>query len=176
MATIDNTVQYAVSCTPTEAPDVEHGTVSNILATEVGKSLGGSGTALAEEYNGTAAVQGYLDAAANYRMAPDGAGEEVAISSESAASFVFIKHSGYAITSDNASTLGDACARSLKVTTNAGAIILSILDAGEAIILKDDNGTIDTSGIEVETVDNDGTETGSLAHIAVEYLVVNNTD
>ena len=168
-------VTFAVSCTPQEELSTENSTTTYVIASEVNKSLGGSGTATVSAYNGIAADQGYLNATVNYLEAPDGAGNEVQISSESSASFVFIKNTGHIFSS--ATVLGDAdISATLKVTTNSGAILISNLAAGEAIVLKGkqsgSGATIVASGIEVETVLSNGAETSGGNHLAVEYLVV----
>ena len=171
-----DSVRFSVYCTPVEELIDENSGERSVLASEIGKSLGGSGTATVSAYNGTAANQGYLNATVNYLEAPDGAGNEVAISSESSASFVFIKNTGH-IWGGDATTLGDAdTSATLKVTTNSGAILISNLAAGEAIVLKGkqsgSGATIVASGIEVETVLANGAETSGGNHLAVEYLVV----
>jgi len=171
-----DSVKFSVNCTPVEELTDENSGTHSVVASEVGKSLGGSGTATVDAYDGTAANQGYLNATVNYLEAPDGAGNEVAISSESSASFVFIKNTGH-IWGGDATTLGDAdTSATLKVTTNSGAILISNLAAGEAIVLKGkqsgSGATIVASGIEVETVLSNGAETSGGNHLAVEYLVV----
>tara|TARA_R100000789_G_C2993937_1_gene146889 strand:+ start:579 stop:1100 length:522 start_codon:yes stop_codon:yes gene_type:complete len=168
-------VTFAVSCTPQEELSTENSTTTYVIASEVNKSLGGSGTATCASYAGTAANQGYLNATVNYLEAPDGAGNEVQISSESSASFVFIKNTGHVFSS--ATVLGDAeTSLTLKVTTNSGAILISLLAAGEAIVLKGrqsgSGAVIVASGIKVETVLSNGADTSDGNHLAVEYLVV----
>ena len=49
---------------------------------------------------------------------------------------------------------------------------ISVLDPGEAIILKDDNAGINAGDIHCRTVDLDGNDNASAGHLAVEYLVV----
>lgn len=160
-------VQFSVSCTPTETPTVEEGTPSNILATEVGKSLGGSGTAAVTDYSAAAAAQGYANATVNYLECIDSA-DTTDISSEATASFVFIKNTGY--TYSSATVLGAALSKAVKVMV--GTTLISVLDPGEAIVLKDDNAGIACTGIHVRTVDLDGGDNASAGHLAVEYLVV----
>ena len=53
-----------------------------------------------------------------------------------------------------------------------GSTMISVLDPGEAIVLKDDNLGIACTGIHVRTVDLDGSDNSSAGHLAVEYLVV----
>ena len=170
-----DSVRFSVYCTPVEELTDENSGERSVLASEIGKSLGGSGTATVSAYNGIAADQGYLNATVNYLEAPDGAGNEVRISSESSASFVFIKNTGHVFSS--ATVLGDAeTSLTLKVTTNSGAILISLLAAGEAIVLKGrqsgSGAVIVASGIKVETVLSNGADTSDGNHLAVEYLVV----
>jgi hypothetical protein len=169
---MSDTIRYSVHLTPTEQITDENAGTHDVLASEVNKSLGGKGEIVVTDYSGTAAAQGYKDAAVNYKEAPDGAGGEVAISTESSASCIWIKNTGCAYSATT--TLGDPCTtRSIKVTANSGAIILSVLDAGECFgPMKDDNAGLDASGIKVETVETDSSESAGGTHLAVEYLVV----
>jgi hypothetical protein len=162
-----DSMQFAVSCTPVEELATENSGTSNILASEINTSLGGSGTAVVASYDGTAANQGYLNATVNYLEAVDSA-DTTDISAEGTASFVFIKNTGFTFSS--ATELGDALDKSLKVMV--GTTLISVLDAGEAIVLKDDNAGIACTGIHVRTVDTDGSNNTSAGHLAVEYLVV----
>ena len=54
----------------------------------------------------------------------------------------------------------------------SGTTLISVLDPGEAIVLKDDNAGIDCGGIHVRTVNLNGADNSSAGHLAVEYLVV----
>ena len=160
-------VTFAVSCTPQEELTNENSGTIYVIASEVNKSLGGSGAATCASYDGTAANQGYLNATVNYMEAIDSA-DTTDISDEGTATFVFIKNTGYTFIS--ATVLGDALSKSLKVMS--GTTLISVLDAGEAIVLKDDNAGIACTGIHVRTVDTDGSNNTSAGHLAVEYLVV----
>jgi len=66
--------------------------------------------------------------------------------------------------------LADALSKSLKVMV--GTTLISLLDAGECIVLKDDNAGIDCSNIHVRTVDTNGNDNTSAGHLAVEFLVM----
>lgn len=172
-----SSVQFGVSITPVEEITDENSGTHNVMSSEVGKSLGGSGEATVASYqplDDDVANQGYLDAAANYKEAPDGAGNEETITDETTASLVFIKNTGYAFSTSTALGSKDSDGRLVKVTTNSGAIILAALAADEAIVLKalQSTATIDASGIKIETVDSDGTENATGDSLAVEYLVV----
>lgn len=160
-------VTYAVSCTPQEELTNENSGTTFVIASEVNTSLGGSGAAVVTDYSGASAVQGYKNASVYYIEAIDSA-DTTDISSESTASFVFIKNTGY--TYSSATALGDALSKSLKVMI--GTTTISVLDGGEAIILKDDNAGLDCTGIHVRTVDTDGSNNASAGHLAVEFLVV----
>jgi len=160
-------VTFAVSCTPQEELTNENSGTIYVIASEVNTSLGGSGAATCASYAGTAANQGYLNATVNYMEAIDSA-DTTDISAEGSATFVFIKNTGYTFSS--ATVLGDALSKSLKVMS--GTTLISVLDAGEAIVLKDDNAGIACTGIHVRTVDTDGSNNTGAGHLAVEYLVV----
>ena len=177
-------VDYSISATPielvtlavtytseeqtdvlTDISDSSHA----VLATEVNTSLGGSGSAAVTDYSGSAAYQGHKDKAVNYRLADD-ANDTTDISAEATASFVFIKNTGRILATDNTAVLGDILNKAVKVMV--ATTMISVLDPGEAIVLKDDNAGIACTGIHVRTVDLDGSNNTSAGHLAVEYLVV----
>jgi len=160
-------IYYNINVKPTETPSIDYGVAKKILASEVGKTLGGSCAAVADCNGAVANVNGYADATVNYRNASDG-DDTTDISSETTASFVFIKNTGYEYST--ATALGDALSKSLKVMV--GTTLISLLDAGECIVLKDDNAGIDCSNIHVRTVDTNGNDNTSAGHLAVEFLVM----
>ena len=159
-------VTYSISVTPQEELAEDNGGSTFIVASEVGKGLGGSGVAVVTNYTHTAAAQGYKDAAVNYMEAIDSA-NTADLSSESSASFIFIKNTGYTFSS--ATALGVKLDKALKVMVGTTAI--SVLDPGEAIVLKDDNASLDAR-LHVRTVNLNGADSSSAGHLAVEYLVV----
>ena len=161
-------VTFAVSCTPQEELSTENSTTTYVIASEVNKSLGGSGTATCASYAGTAANQGYLNATVNYFEGLDSA-DDTDLSSESSATFIFIKNTGFTFSS--ATALGAALSKALKIMAPGGTTLISILDPGEAIVLKDDNAGLD-GRFHVRTVDLDGSNNTSAGHLAVEYLIV----
>ena len=163
-----DSVQFSVSCTPIEELATENSGTTNILASEVNTSLGGSGTATVASYAGTAANQGYLNATVNYFEGLDSA-DDTDLSSEASATFIFIKNTGY--TFSTATALGESLSKALKIMAPGGTTLVSILDPGEAIVLKDDNAGLD-GRFHVRTVDLDGSNNASAGHLAVEYLVV----
>jgi len=164
---MSDVVRISLSVTPVEELADEQAGTHEVIAGEVGKSLGGSAEATVTDYSGAAAVQGYADATVNYLEAIDSA-DTTDVSSEATASFVFIKNTGY--TYSAATTLGAALAKSLKIMS--GTTLICLLDAGEAWYAKDDNAGIDCTGIHVRTVDTDGGDNASAGHLAAEVLVV----
>ena len=91
-------VTYSVSCTPQEELTNENSGTIYVIASEVNKSLGGSGTATCASYAGTADNQGYLNATVNYREAIDSA-DTTDISSESSAKSITKFEITYALSS-----------------------------------------------------------------------------
>ena len=162
-------VTKAITYTGEEQTDVlvDSSTTVEVIATEVNTTVGGSGEAVVADYAGSAADQGYKDKVVNYLSAIDSA-DTTDISSEATATFVFIKNTGY--TFESATVLGPALSKALKVMV--GTTVISVLDPGECIVLKDDNAGIVCTGIHVRTVDLDGGDNGSAGHLAVEYLVL----
>ena len=161
-------VTFSVSCTPQEELTNENSGTIYVIASEVNTSLGGSGAATCASYAGTAANQGYLNATVNYFEALDSA-DTTDLSSETSATFIFIKNTGYTFSS--ATALGVSLDKALKIMAPGGTTLISILDPGEAIVLKDDNAGLD-GRFHVRTVDLDGSNNTSAGHLAVEYLVV----
>lgn len=166
-------VNFAVSCTPVEVPAVEFGTGGDQISSEVGKSLGGSGSISMADFAGGAADQGYNDQTVNYLECVDNSSTQ--ISAETTAKFVLIKNTGYLFS--NATTLGAALADHLvRVTAEGGTdtVVLATLNAREAIILKAEEATnlpINCTYIKVRTYESDGSAAGATDHLAVEYLV-----
>ena len=89
-------IVYAISVKPVETITDEQSNDHDVISGEVAKNLGGSGEAVVADYSGdgSAAKQGYLNATVNYLEAPDGSSGEVAISTETTASFIFIRNTG----------------------------------------------------------------------------------
>ena len=160
-------VTFAVSCTPQEELQDENAGTRYVLSSEVGTSLGGSGACVCTDYANTAAAQGYKNATVNYLEGIDSA-DTTDISADANARFVFIKNTGFEFST--ATALGSSLNKALKVMV--GTTLISVLDPGEAIILKDDNAGIACTGIHVRTVDLDGSNNTSAGHLAVEYLVI----
>ena len=167
----NDTVNFSVSVTPIELLATENAGTESILASEVGKSLGGSGTANVASYAGSAADQGYKDAAVNYISCLDDSSTQ--ISAETSASFVMIKNTGYYF--DSATTLGSVATEHIVVTTeNTRSTVIASLGPGEAFVLKalQATKTIDCTKIHVQTFEANGSAAGATDHLATEYLVV----
>ena len=154
-----NRVSFAVSATPIETVEDDTTTNHDILASEVGKILGGSGESITlTNYAGTAAAQGFADGAVNYKIASVAAGGS-ALTGQTNPKFIYIKNTGYKFS--NATTLGAASTYCVLValrvegwvsaavagwctTTNEGAthyIELAWLQPGQAIVLPLRAGT-----------------------------------
>jgi len=161
-------VTYSISCTPQEELGDENSGSHYIIASEVGKTLGGSGTATVADFGDTAGKQGYLNTTVNYHQCSDSSNSSD-LSTETSATFIFIKNTGYTFSSVTA--LGVKLDKAVKVMVPGGTTLISVLDPGEAIVLKDDNAGLD-GRFHVRTVDLDGSDNTSAGHLAVEYLVV----
>lgn len=169
-----NQIRYNISVTPIETVQSADGATNyDIIAGEVAGTLGGSGISVVTDYHSTLtnAKQGYggnnAASGVKYYMDANDANDDADISAETAIKFLFIKNTGY--TYSSASALGSASTLSVRVL--AGATVISVLDPGESIVLKDDNGGISGAAIHCRTVNNNGS-TGTLDSVAVEFLAV----
>ena len=160
-------INYKIWVSPIEDISDEDGNSHFVTSGEVGRTLGGFAQAVVTDYSGVGAIQGYTGAVVSYREALDDV-DTVDISTEATATFVYIRNTGYTYAST--STVGAALNKGLKVMV--GTTMISILDAGECMVLKDDNAGLVCTGIHVRTVDLDGGENASAGHLAVEFLVV----
>jgi len=160
-------VTYSISVTPQEDLGDDNGGSTFIVASEVGKGLGGSGVADVTNFSHSAASQGYLNQTVNYHECTDG-NDTTAPSTETTASFIFYKNTGY--TFNSATSLGVKLDKAVKVMCNT--TVISVLDPGECLILKDDNRGINASDLHCRTVDLNGNDNSAAGHLAVEYLVV----
>ena len=151
---------------PREELTSDDSDITTIVASEVGKNLGGSVTIDVTDFSNTASEQGYLNKTVNYLEAVDDVGT-TDISSLATAKFVFIKNTGFAF--DSVTELGAALDKSLKVMI--ATTMISILPAGGHITLIDVNGGLNCTTIHVRTVDNDGSDNASAGHLAVLKLV-----
>jgi hypothetical protein len=168
-----DSVKFSVTCTPIEEIGTEEtlSPVPEIISSEVGKSLSGNGSAAVADYSGAAAVQGYTGGVVNYVNCVDDSA--TAISTETTASFVYIKNTGYYFSS--VTELGAAATEHVVVTTvNTGTTVISSLGPGEAIVLKalQATKTLDCTKIKVQTFESNGSAAAGTDHLAVEILVV----
>ena len=166
-------VKFSVTCTPIEQISTEQALspIPEVIASEVGKSLSGSGEAAVTNFSGAAAIQGYTGGVVNYINCVDNSA--TAISTEDSASFVFIKNTGHFF--NTVTELGDATQEHVVVTTvNTGTTVISSLGPGEAIVLKglQATKTLDCTKIKVQTFESNGSAAGGTDHLAVEILVV----
>jgi len=111
-------IKFAVSATPIETIAAENTPTgdTDIIASEVGVILGGSGdsTGLAN-YGGTAVKQGYLNGAVSYLDVTHSEGG-VALSAERSPDFVFVKNTGHKYSSTTA--LGAATTDCIMIVVN----------------------------------------------------------
>lgn len=169
-----NQIRYNISVTPIETVQSADGATNyDIIAGEVAGTLGGSGTSVVTDYHSTLtnAKQGFggnnAASGVKYYVDANDADDATSISAETAIKFLFIKNTGY--TYSSASALGAASTLSIRVT--ASTTTIAVLDPGECLILKDDNGSINGTDIHCRTVNNNGS-TGTLDSVAVEFLAV----
>ena len=173
-------IEFSVSATPVETIQAGDGATNHdVMAAEVKQTVGGSGSAPVANYQGTNAKQGFGGSDATggtkyYVNCVDNSYTQ--ISAETAASFVYIKNTGYLYNSSSA--LGNLlpnkeCVE--VVTVNSGTTTIAFLAPGEAIVLKALASTkvLDCTKIKVKAFDSDGSSAAASDHIAVEFLVVN---
>lgn len=92
-------INFHVSATPVEELTDENSNTKKVIAGEIGTALGGGGDSSdLTNYSGTAANQGYKDAAVNYLDCTHAAGG-TALSATDEPDFIFIKNTGYKFSS-----------------------------------------------------------------------------
>lgn len=95
-------VRFVISIVPIETLTADESTSNkDILASEVGKILGGTGEITVTDYHGTGTNQGYKDGAAFYREASYAAGG-TKLTGGNLGDFFFIKNTGYRYSSSSA--------------------------------------------------------------------------
>lgn len=118
-------IRFSVNITPIETLTDEDGQTHDIIASEVKKSLGGSGDSIAlTDYSQTANLQGYKDATVNYRSASHSA--DGTILSSITPDFVFIKNTGFKYS--DATTLGASTTDCVMVALNVPAFVSGVQD------------------------------------------------
>ena len=116
-------IKFAVRCTPIETITDENAAEHDIIASEVNRSLGGGGDSVdLANYTGTAANQGYKDAAVNYSTATHAAGG-TQLTAITTADFVFIKNTGYKFSS--ATVLGASTTDCVMVAISTSGYVSS---------------------------------------------------
>lgn len=111
-------IRFGVNLTPIETLTDENGGTRDIVASEVGRSLSGSGESITiSDYSAVADVQGYKDAAVNYRSASHASGGTALSTLEG--DFFYIKNTGYKYSS--ATTLGAATTDCIFVAIQTAA-------------------------------------------------------
>ncbi len=136
-------VEFAVSATPIYTHSAGEGTSVDTIASDVNKTLGGSGS----QATTWGTTEGYASGAAVYKSATTSVDSLDTLTS---IVFLFIKHSGYTTSNLDVSTSADS-----KLTVSLGdTAVIAILSPGDAIVLpyatatspdikvKSDSGTI----------------------------------
>lgn len=115
-------VRFSVSAVPIETLTDENSSTHDVLASEVNKHLGGNGDGVSlSDYSQVADVQGYKNAAVNYRDAVHTAGG-ARLSTLTTADFVIVKNTGHKYSSST--VLGekttDCVFVALKIPASSG--------------------------------------------------------
>ena len=111
-------IKFAVSAIPLETLTSENNTSHDILASEVGRSLSGSGDSIdLDGFEDAASTQGYLNAAPYYIDAVHTAGGTVCISGLK--DFVFIKNTGRFFSTTSSLGLASTHAVSVAIRVEA---------------------------------------------------------
>jgi len=116
-------IRFGVSLTPLETLTDENGGTRDIVASEVGRSLSGSGESIAiSDYSGTAANQGFKDAAVNYKIASHSAGGTI-LTGTNLPDFIYIKNTGYKFSSATALGISttDCISVAIRIDPQAGS-------------------------------------------------------
>ena len=155
-----NNTQYAVNVTPTETPTVDYGTASNVLATDIGKSVGGGSTiAIAGSMEDNV---GFENGAAVYLEVTNG-GSDVLNADTTERSLIVIKNTGYEFSTTAA--LGSAITK--KFTVTMGSKLIAELGAGDIMVLPNaGGGANDLKCSEITVIAEDGTS------IACEFTAI----
>ena len=156
-------IKYAVSATPIYTmSDAEAGSDVDVIAADIAKTVGGSGSSTCGFTNTsgfTAGVPEYAESGASF------SGTALTIGTFTNTKFVYIKHTGYLW--DDAATLGLAATAKLKICTLASiaaATTIAVLSPGDAIVLP-----FNTAGTPTFWSAGDGVS------IAVEFFTVDAT-
>lgn len=137
-------VEFAVSATPIFSHSAGEGEAVDVIAADVGKTVGGSGNVTVT----WGSTGGYASGSPTYVST----GSNIVMTS---GKFIWIKHTGYQYS--DGSTLGAATTETLTIAV--GAVTVAILGAGQAITLPYSSATSNTFVL-----------TASSGTIAVEYF------
>ena len=168
-------IRFSVNITPIETLTDENSGSHDIIASEVNRSLGGSGDSVnIDNYGGTAANQGYKDATVNYLSISHSAGGTALSATDP--DFVFVKNTGYKYSA--ATTLGASTTDCIMVvarlsantetqagwaTANLAGGQIQYLELGW---LKPGQGMVIPLGARSLSVTQFGSNTGDLSRIA----------
>lgn len=130
-------ITFAVSAIPIETLTTENSTSKDVIASEINRSLSGTGESESlTDYSLTAAQQGYKDGTVNYFDAVHTSGG-AQLSTERSPDFIFIRNTGFKYSS--ATTLGavtkDCVMVAIEDASNALYYEVAWLKPGQAIVL-----------------------------------------
>lgn len=130
-------IKYAVSATPIYTmSDAEAASDVDVIAADIAKTVGGSGSSLCGYGNITGFKNDATGSPVYAQSSASFAGTALTIGSFASTKFAFIKHSGFLW--DDDSTLGLATTAKLKIctiATIAAATTIAVLNPGDAIVL-----------------------------------------
>tara|TARA_R110002020_G_scaffold91130_3_gene221547 strand:+ start:1085 stop:1528 length:444 start_codon:yes stop_codon:yes gene_type:complete len=140
-------VDFAVSATPIYSHSAGEGAATDVIAADVGRSLGGNGSQAAV----WGSTEGYSSGDPVHKIATSSA---ASLDTLTNIKFLFIKHSGF---EDDAKATANTTSK-LSVSLGASAVF-AVLASGDAIVLPFVTAT--SPDVQVKT------DTGS---VAVEYM------
>lgn len=140
-----NRIEFSVSATPIFTHAAGEGVTTDVIAADIGKTVGGNGSVAVT----WGATTGYAAGAPVYI---DGSGGSIATTS---AKFLYIKHTGYTLVGG---ALGVPTSSTLEIFHTLG-VRFAVLGAGQAVILPLVLATTQTFSL-----------ASSIGSIAVEYF------
>ena len=143
-------IEFAVSATPIFSHAAGEGVATDVVAADVGKTLGGSGSNAAA----WAATEGYLAGDPVHKICASGSW--IPLDTLTDMSFIFIKHSGF---EDDARTIANTTSTIKLSMTGITAGIFAILKAGQAVVLP--FAAVTSPDIQIKV---------SAGTVAVEYM------
>ena len=165
---MSDVVRARVSIEPVEVITAENGsTTCSILASEVGRILGGEGDTTVVDFSGGTPQQGYANGSVYYKeVLATGTGT---ISTETAAAFAFVKNTGRAYST--ATALGATVDKSIEITVGAtDQVTVGVLPSEASMYFPCNTGTnLDMTQFKFQTVNNFGIQATTATPLAIEF-------